>query len=196
MASHQITLDGSIIDRLKNDEVIPDVIDNFTPSFFLRAEFPSGKEIQLGNTLTQSSTQEQPHIIVTPDDTSPQSDDARYTLCLTDPDAASRSNPKWAEFCHWLVTDIKLSSGPLNLKSARELVEYMGPAPPAKTGKHRYVLLLFKNGNLEPEKLDGRKKWGFEDQEPRVGAKYYARKYGLELVGANFFLCQNEKQDG
>ncbi|KAF3169103.1 hypothetical protein TWF788_010720 [Orbilia oligospora] len=144
----------------------------------------------------QKMTLEQPKVIVTPDNVSSESEDARYTLCLTDPDAASRDNPKWAEFCHWLVTGIQLpSSGPLDFKNSKELLEYMGPAPPENTGKHRYVLLLFKNGKKEPHKLDGRKKWGFEDHEPRVGARHYAKKYDLELVGANFFLCQNEKQD-
>ncbi|KAF3159188.1 hypothetical protein TWF132_001768 [Orbilia oligospora] len=196
MASQQITMNQSLIDRLKNDGVIPDVIDEFTPSVFVQAEFPSGKEIQLGNTLKVAATQEQPKVIVTPDDVSSESEDTRYTLCLTDPDAASRDNPKWAEFCHWLVTGIQRpSSGPLDFKNSKELLEYMGPAPPEKTGKHRYVLLLFKNGKKEPQKLDGRKKWGFEDHEPRVGARHYAKKYDLELVGANFFLCQNEKQD-
>ncbi|TGJ66906.1 hypothetical protein EYR41_008497 [Orbilia oligospora] len=191
-----ITMNQSLIDRLKNDGVIPDVIDEFTPSVFVQAEFPSGKEIQLGNTLKVAATQEQPKVIVTPDDVSSESEDTRYTLCLTDPDAASRDNPKWAEFCHWLVTGIQRpSSGPLDFKNSKELLEYMGPAPPEKTGKHRYVLLLFKNGKKEPQKLDGRKKWGFEDHEPRVGARHYAKKYNLELVGANFFLCQNEKQD-
>ncbi|KAK6532939.1 hypothetical protein TWF281_007110 [Arthrobotrys megalospora] len=193
MDSHQIATNQSIIDRLKADGVIPDVIDEFTPSVSIQAEFPSGKAIQLGNTLKKAATQDQPEVSIAIQGSS-GSEDVRYTMCLTDPDAASRDNPKWAEFCHWLVTDIRPTSGPLELKTAKELLEYMGPAPPEKTGKHRYVLLLFKNGGVEPPKLDGRKKWGFEDHEPRVGARHYAKKYDLELVGANFFFCENEKQ--
>ncbi|EPS40871.1 hypothetical protein H072_5232 [Dactylellina haptotyla CBS 200.50] len=180
--------------RLKNEGVIPDVIDEFSPSVFLQAEFTGGQEIQLGNTLKTKDTQDQPKVIITPGDASFESEDAKYTLCLTDPDAVSRDNPKWAEFCHWLVTDIKPRSGPLDIKDAKELVEYMGPAPPEETGKHRYVLLFFKNGKEKPKALEGRKKWGFEDKEPRIGARYYAKKYDLTLVGANFFFCQNEKQ--
>ncbi|KAK6342869.1 hypothetical protein TWF718_008250 [Orbilia javanica] len=160
-----------LLERLRNDGVIPDVIDDFTPSALIQAEFPSGKEIQLGNTLKVAATQDQPRVILTPVDAPSESEDTKYTLCLT-------------EFCHWLVTDVQQpTSGPLDLKNAKELMEYMGPAPPAKTGKHRYVLLLFKNGKLEPQRLDGRKKWGFEDCEPRVGASHYAKQYDLELVG-------------
>ncbi|KAF3919764.1 hypothetical protein ABW20_dc0108351 [Dactylellina cionopaga] len=189
-----VTINQSIIEKLKKEGVIPDVIDEFPPTVFLQAEFPSGEEVQLGNTLKVKDTQEPPKIIITPGETSYNSEDARYTLCLTDPDAASRDDPKWAEFCHWLVTDIKPQLGPLDLKEAKELVEFMGPAPPEKTGKHRYILLFFKNGKEQLKKPDGRKKWGFEDQDPRIGARYYAKKYDLTLLGANFFFCQNEKQ--
>ncbi|KAK6338250.1 hypothetical protein TWF730_002322 [Orbilia blumenaviensis] len=193
-----LTMNQSLIDRLKSEEVIPDVVDEFIPSVSIEAKFPSGEEIQLGNTLEEGATQDKPRVTVTPiavsgQRSASQSKDTKYTLCLTDPDAASRDNPKWAEYCHWLVTNIQQASGILDFKSAKELIEYMGPAPPEKTGKHRYVLLLFENGKSEPQKIDGRKKWGFEDHEPRVGARHYARQYGLELV-ANYFLCQNKKQ--
>jgi len=58
----------------------------------------------------------------------------------------------------------------------------MGPAPPEKTGKHRYVFLLYKNENSK--KLEGpsrRKKWGNDDY--RKGARQWSDKYGLSLVG-------------
>ncbi|KAF3928050.1 hypothetical protein AA313_de0201947 [Arthrobotrys entomopaga] len=170
------------------------VIDEFQPSVFLEAEFPSGQAIQLGNTLKIKDTQDQPKITITPGAASFESEDAKYTLCLTDPDATSRNNPKWSEFCHWLVTDIKPQSGTLNLDEAKHLIEFMGPAPPEKTGKHRYVLLFFKNGKEHLKAPEGRKKWGFENEEPRVGARHYAKKHDLSLVGANFFFCQNEEQ--
>ncbi|EWC45971.1 hypothetical protein DRE_04764 [Drechslerella stenobrocha 248] len=189
-----VTINQSIVEKLKQEGVIPDVIDEFSPSVFLQAEFPSGSEIQLGNTLEIKDTKDPPTVIITPGAAPFDSESAKYTLCLTDPDAASREDPKWAEFCHWLVTDIKPKSGTLDLKDAKELVEYMGPAPPEKTGKHRYVLLFFKNGKEQLKTPDGRKKWGYDDKDPRVGARYYAKKHGLTLLGANFFFCQNGVQ--
>jgi phosphatidylethanolamine-binding protein (PEBP) family uncharacterized protein len=33
--------------------------------------------------------------------------DALYTVIKTDPDAPSREDPKWGEWLHWIVTDIK-----------------------------------------------------------------------------------------
>lgn len=59
----------------------------------------------------------------------------------------------------------------------------MGPAPPPKTGKHRYVLLFFRN--IKGKKLDkptDRKQWGYKSDE-RIGARYWAEKNGLKLVG-------------
>lgn len=58
----------------------------------------------------------------------------------------------------------------------------MGPAPPEKTKKHRYVFLLYKNeGSKKLEGPSGRKKWGNDDY--RKGARQWSDKYGLSLVG-------------
>ncbi|KAJ6257717.1 hypothetical protein Dda_7505 [Drechslerella dactyloides] len=165
------------------DEDNKAVIDEFSPSVFLQAEHPSGAKVQLGNTLKVKDTQNIPNIIVTPEDARFDGEDTKYTLCLTGTDATSRENPIWGEFCHWLVTDISPKSGTLDFRDANELMRYMGPSPLKKTGKHRYVLLLFRNGSEQPHYLLDRRKWSFDVKEPRIGARYYARKYGLTLVG-------------
>jgi len=33
-----------------------------------------------------------------------------YTIALTDPDAPSRDDPEWSEICHWIATNVPLSS--------------------------------------------------------------------------------------
>jgi phosphatidylethanolamine-binding protein (PEBP) family uncharacterized protein len=110
---------------------------------------------------------------------------------MTDPDAPSREDPKWSEFCHWIITGLKPAASstadpaaprPVAISKGREIVEYMGPAPPPKTGKHRYVFLLYKDGKTD--KMEGppeRKKWG--NHEHRRGVRQWAKKYDLELVG-------------
>jgi len=62
---------------------------------------------------------------------------------MTDPDAPSREDPKWSEFCHWISSDIKLPSvesivlartfEDSTAKGKKEVIEYMGPAPPDST---------------------------------------------------------------
>ncbi|XP_010070692.1 PREDICTED: phosphatidylethanolamine-binding protein 1, partial [Pterocles gutturalis] len=58
-----------------------------------------------------------------------------YTLVLTDPDAPSRKDPKFREWHHFLVTNMKGN----NVGSGTVLSDYVGSGPPKGTGLHRYV---------------------------------------------------------
>ena len=65
-----------------------------------------------------------------------------YTLIMYDPDAVNGTR------IHWLVTNIKN-----NIKNGKILLPYKGPAPPANSGKHRYIFELYKQSemlNVEP----------------------------------------------
>lgn len=158
----------------------------------LSIAFLTNKEVSLGNTLKPEDAQEQPILQIMPES---EDESKTYTIVLTDPDAPSRKDAKWSEFCHWIVTDVKLpsleaitasataESMSIDFSRSRELVKYMGPAPPEKTGKHRYVFLLYRNPS-SGGKLEGpseRKRWG--NDEPRTGVRQWAEKFGLELVG-------------
>ena len=65
-----------------------------------------------------------------------------YTLIMHDPDAVNGNRVLW------LVTNIKN-----NINNSKALLPYQGPAPPVKTGKHRYMFELYKQSemlNVEP----------------------------------------------
>ena len=99
-------------------------------------------------------------------------------IALTDPDAPSRSKPEWSQVCHWLVT---YRDGDIE-----ELVEYKAPAPPEKTGKHRYVAVIMvpKNGTTEALDLEvpgERKRWGYKGE--RAGVREFAGVNGLKVIG-------------
>lgn len=71
---------------------------------------------------------------------------ALYTLCMTDPDAPSRQNPKFREWHHWLVGNIPGS----DIAKGDTLSAYVGSGPPQGTGKldflaknEAYALPLF-----------------------------------------------------
>lgn len=215
-------------------------MDDFSPTALLSVEYPNGNAVLVGNTLSPDCAQDVPEIQITPDGADTNGDDI-YTVVwrhgsggsgavanrndaqvLTDPDAPSRDDPKWSEFCHWIVTGLKAASiediamaqsaeaSTIDTSKGRHVIEYMGPAPPPETGKHRYVFLLYKNGNtVDMEGPSARKRWGNEDS--RQGARKWAKKYDLELVGmgccsvaiqqllltcvgANFFFAQNKSQ--
>lgn len=65
-----------------------------------------------------------------------------YTLIMYDPDAVKGTH------IHWLVININN-----NIKNGTILLPYQGPAPPPKSGKHRYTFELYEQEdmlNLEP----------------------------------------------
>ncbi|XP_036623576.1 phosphatidylethanolamine-binding protein 1-like [Trichosurus vulpecula] len=69
-----------------------------------------------------------------------------YTLVLTDPDAPSRKDPKFREWHHFLVVNMKGS----DVSSGEVLSDYVGSGPPKGTGLHRYVWLIYEqNGPLK-----------------------------------------------
>jgi phosphatidylethanolamine-binding protein (PEBP) family uncharacterized protein len=134
-----------------------------------------------------------------------------YVITLTDPDAPSRDNPKWSEMCHWIAANVSLSSKTYSIlplpkhkltyvnanSSPDDVMPYKAPGPPPKTGKHRYVFLVFapRNGTAEPLRLSKpkeRQHWGTGDE--RGGVRDWAERNGLVAVGAEFLYAENEKQ--
>jgi hypothetical protein len=171
----------------------------------------------LGNTIKPKKAKKQPivHFL----DTVPSSSDAnednvkllssgiQLTIALTDPDAPSRSNPEWSQICHWIATDVPLTSltsitddGDFLLgkhkdkhhQSLTEIMPYKAPGPPPKTGKHRYVFVALAPVNGTTERLNlstpkDRQRWGFEGE--RAGLREWARENGLGVVGKISFQC-------
>ncbi|KFV05992.1 Phosphatidylethanolamine-binding protein 1, partial [Pterocles gutturalis] len=66
-----------------------------------------------------------------------------YTLVLTDPDAPSRKDPKFREWHHFLVTNMKGN----NVGSGTVLSDYVGSGPPKGTG--RYLAAVMREGGWE-----------------------------------------------
>ena len=173
------------------------------------------KEVKLGNTIKPKHVQDQPSITLH-DETSSNgyaASNMTYVVTLTDPDAPSRDDPKWSEMCHWIAANITLSENTYSIlpvpflslekpdkvskKGVDEVIEWKPPGPPPKTGKHRYVFLVFapKNGTTETlhlSKPKERQHWG--TGEERGGVRDWAEENGLVPVGANFMYSQNKKQ--
>lgn len=162
-----------------------------------------GKEdARLGNTIKPKKLQDQPSLSVYDDSSSDMfvESDMSYVITMTDPDAPSRDDPKWSEFCHWIAANVSLSEKTFSIlpipffssqdveKSSTpdDVVEYKPPGPPPKTGKHRYVFLVFvpRNGTTDPLDLEApseRQHWGTGKE--RGGVREWAESNGLVPVG-------------
>ncbi|KAE9372210.1 putative carboxypeptidase Y inhibitor [Stipitochalara longipes BDJ] len=185
----------TVIKALKQASIIDEVIDDFEAKCFV-APYYGKKErpVALGNVFKVRKTKEKPalkiycpHIKSTPS----------LTIALTDPDAPSSYNPKWSEMCHWIAIiptsshdgfEINLGDG----TDVKELVDYKPPGPPEKTGYHRYVFLLLEGDNSNLTAPEDRQHWGTGKE--RHGVRDWAKREGLEVIGANYFIEKNKKQ--
>ncbi|KAI8940430.1 hypothetical protein NX059_004118 [Plenodomus lindquistii] len=200
--------------ELKKAEIIPTVIDDFLPSLTLSVSW-SKKEAKLGNTIKPKKLQKQPDIVLhdITNNIDASAVGISYVITLTDPDAPSRDNPEWSEMCHWIATNVSISQKTFSIlplpefglteqttskhEEPDDVVEYKPPGPPKKSGKHRYVFLVFapKNGTSETlhlTKPKDRQHWGTGTE--RGGVRDWAFENGLVPVAANFIYAKNKKQ--
>ena len=103
---------------MEQHQIVPDVIPS-GPTEKATISYPSGAIVDQGNELTPTQVKNIPKVEWNADAGS------FYTLCMTDPDAPSRSNPKFREWHHWLVVNISGSE----VASGETLSEYIGSGP-------------------------------------------------------------------
>ncbi|KAL1938723.1 hypothetical protein VTO73DRAFT_11326 [Trametes versicolor] len=198
---------SSIVAALEREQIIPDVLPEtlaFTPSVLFSVVYPNGAEVNLGNAMTVADTQDEPELRLAAlngpwdDSASPE---ASYTLAMLDPDAPSRDEPIYRTFRHWLITGLKSppvtsnAADALNaLKSHPATTPYRPPGPRPNSGLHRYIFLLFQEpASAEPFVVpQGQPEYGAALEERRSwNPVTFASKYGLKLVGANYFLVSS-----
>ncbi|KAM0542873.1 hypothetical protein ACHAPJ_012596 [Fusarium lateritium] len=191
-----------IHDKLTEADIIPDIIEDFPPALAFRATWKHDSA-KLGNTLKPDHLQSAPSIHLEQVETESPFDAQlkrriTYVIVLTDPDAPSRDDPKWSQFCHWIATGVSgKSPAEASKHHLKDLIEYKPPAPPPKTGKHRYIFFAFvasngTTGKLHLTKPEERKHWGSD--HAGYGVREWANENGLIPVAANFIYAENEKQ--
>ncbi|SCU99031.1 LAME_0G01552g1_1 [Lachancea meyersii CBS 8951] len=207
--NYAINISQVATDALNTHNIIPDVVKahDFKPWGLLAAEYSASAPVAMGNSLTVDETQSKPkvHFTLDPKSEFKIKDSDLFTLVITDPDAPSRTDKKWSEFCHYVETDIRLpfeyshntsSTVPdfvaSELSNGKPLLDYIGPAPPSGTGKHRYVFLLYKQPGDSSSftKIADRPNWGFGT--PATGVDKWATENHLQLIAVNFFFTENK----
>ena len=120
---------------------------------------------------------------------------------MSDPDATSRSDPVKGQMCHWLISNVPLRSDSYEVETHLDLnkvgtelaqsshqpyftiLDYYPPAPPKKTGYHRYVFAVLKSSGdrTRPSRPKERPHWGYG--KVGAGIREYAAENELEVVG-------------
>ncbi|KFM57900.1 Phosphatidylethanolamine-binding protein 1, partial [Stegodyphus mimosarum] len=172
-------LSSQAVAAMEEHGVVPDVVDT-VPQY--TAEIRYGDNVvSLGNELTPTQVKDPPtHISY------PAEKGGLYTLCMTDPDAPSRQNPKYREWHHWLVVNIPET----DVSSGTVLSEYVGSGPPKGTGLHRYVFLVYKQPgklNCDEKRLPNTS----GDHRGNFKIQNFAKKYNLgHPIAGNFYQAK------
>jgi phosphatidylethanolamine-binding protein (PEBP) family uncharacterized protein len=96
-----------------------------------------------------------------------------YLLIMYDPDAVVGTR------VHWILSDIKNNDANLG----KVIIPYKGPAPPPKTGNHRYIFELY---NQEIPIID-------EVKERNISIESLRKKLNLtEPINTVKFISKNE----
>ncbi|CAK9807376.1 Phosphatidylethanolamine-binding protein homolog F40A3.3 [Anthophora quadrimaculata] len=170
---------SSMAEALKTHGVVPDVIDK-VPQKVLSVTYPNKLSVEIGKVLTPTQVKDPPTI------TWDGNANEYYTVCMTDPDAPSRKDPKFREWHHWLVGNIPGSE----ISKGEVLSEYIGSGPPKDTGLHRYVFLLYK----QPTKLtfdEPRLTNRSGDNRGKFSIRKFAAKYKLgDPIAGNMYQAE------
>ncbi|KAF8492196.1 phosphatidylethanolamine-binding protein [Russula emetica] len=131
-----------------NASIVPDLLPSFNASAVMNVAFPVAGLISPGQNLSTQQVATAPNVTITPANSSVPAT-GNYTLMMVDAGAAG-TNESSGQVLHWLANFATLQndSSPcpsLNVSTNGGLVvtNFVSPQPPAGTGLHRYVILLF-----------------------------------------------------
>lgn len=185
----------------------------------------------MGNTLTPAEARQRP-LVHTALNIShdPSLATSSYTLILADPDSTAKTGASGVDvkqsgpidFVHYIVSGLRLPSdhadfSQLDLDKGNEILPYLGPSFSSKSGKHRFVYILFKEQSSSAVKSPGSSilsnKNGSNISEDSTGnalatsdtperiafgaglcVKQWALKHSLAPVAVNFYYAQGETQ--
>ncbi|XP_030081258.1 protein D2 [Drosophila hydei] len=167
--------------QMKEHGIIPDVV-TCIPEYVVSILYPCEITVSPGCHLTPFQVRREPIIRWMADP------HKFYTLALIDPDAPSRAKPTYREWLHWLVGNIP----GCDVVRGQQIVEYIGSRPPAETGKHRYVFVVFKQ-LCEVDFDESYIPRATYDGRPCFSLRRFAKKYALgNPVALNFFFAKWE----
>ena len=127
----------------------------------------NSKYIQYNDLLTKEESSNKPNIEFN------KEKDKLYTIIIIDPDAPYPSKPIYKYMLHMLVTN-----------NNNEVVEYMGPNPPADSAPHRYLTCIFEQDSL----IENNKFSKF--QRSRFNLKRFVIANKLKIIGCFKFRAK------
>ncbi|KAJ4142146.1 carboxypeptidase Y inhibitor [Fusarium falciforme] len=168
-------MSSAIVAKLNKEDIIKDTVKDLAFEILgeLSVSYVDSDDIKLGNAMPMEATQAAPTIKFTPFDKSQLSAEDKLALLMTDPDAPSRTEHKWSEVCHYIITDIPVEYGP----GGDIAISGKGVGADSSTFT----------------KVENIISWGYGT--PGAGAYDYIKENNLQLVGANYYMVENTTVD-
>jgi phosphatidylethanolamine-binding protein (PEBP) family uncharacterized protein len=170
--------------HFSNAGIVPSMLATFTPSALMNVAF--GAAVSPGTPLTQDQVKAAPSLSLTPANSS-VTFTGNFTLAMVDAGPVGYDESQ-GQTRHMLINGVTVAGTNVSTTSGVPITAYAGPAPPAGSGPHRYVILLYTQpdnfsppGNLS---------------QPGVGVSVfdfpeYVQTSNLgPLVAANYFTVE------
>jgi hypothetical protein len=161
------------------------VVDEFTPPVTVGVTLSGSVCVKEGEEYTPTMCEELPSVRFAGEA------GKLYTLILSDPDAPSVAEPKFAEWQHWIVCNIP-GDGAADgsaLAAADVATEYFGSAPGQGSGVHRYCFVLYEQAGFVSDLTRIPRKSGFAVRR-NFNSRKFASEHGLRPVAVLTYRAQ------
>ncbi|KAL0947213.1 hypothetical protein HGRIS_013331 [Hohenbuehelia grisea] len=169
--------------------IVPSLLSTFNPSAVATLNFPGVGDIKPGQSLTRAQVGPTPSVAITPAN-STVTLTGNFTLAMVDAGPVG-SDESQGVTRHWLVNGATVADNKVANASAVAITQYAGPAPPAGSGPHRYVVILYEQpASFSPPE---------EFSQPNIGVSVfdvnaYAQNSGLGNIVAATYITVEEGQ--
>jgi len=124
-----------------NAGIVPSLLATFTPSALLNILFAGTPSVAPGTPLSQAQARPTPSLSLTPANSS-ITFSGNFTLAMVDAGPVG-FNESQGQTRHMLINGVTVVGTNISTDGGSAITAYAGPSPPAGSGPHRYVILLY-----------------------------------------------------
>ncbi|KAI8990113.1 phosphatidylethanolamine-binding protein [Pilobolus umbonatus] len=169
---------SKLLERITQMKVVPDLLSpGFNPTVEVAVHLPEG-QLEPGVFIKPEQSIERPQI----DIINFHPETKLYTVLMVDPDSPDVINKTYQQHCHWLSTNIPLSTTSPTIQGGNSVLDYVPPHPQKGTPYHRYTIVVMEQPNDGQEKIDVQ-----VESRDKFDLKDFIQSHNLKPLGATFF---------
>ncbi|KAH7889809.1 phosphatidylethanolamine-binding protein [Phlebopus sp. FC_14] len=177
----------AIVAHFRGSGLVPSFLPAFSPTALLAVSYKGVGSVPPGQALTRDQVIVEPNLTVIPANSSIMLG-GKCTLLMADAGPPGTDETK-GQRRHWLVNGATISGGNVSMVGSTVVTRYIPPNPPAQSGPHRYVFLLYNQPGefLPPSSLAKSNVGG-----GIMNVEHYVNSSKLgPLIAGNYFTVQD-----